>query len=101
MKRELPNGLQATVFAGHGRRYCIGKKNATNSSAPDLNGRPGFAPALAPPPFKGPPQQGGAWRLRCVFPRAGNQFQPPPAWIPRQTAPTPRQGCTHRKAEVA
>ena len=79
MKRELPNGLQATVFAGHGRRYCIGMKNATNSSSPDLNGRSGFALALAPPPIKGPPQQGGAWCLRCVFPRAGNQFQPPPA----------------------
>jgi len=45
----------------------------------EARGKPGFAPALAPPPFKEPPQQGGAWRLRCVSPRAGNQFQPPPA----------------------
>ena len=44
-------------------------------------------------------QRTPAWRLPCVSPIAGKQFQPPLAFFPRQTVPTPKLGCTRRRVQ--
>ena len=44
-------------------------------------------------------QRTPAWRLPCVSPIAGKQFQPLLAFFPRQTVPTPKLGCTRRRVQ--
>ena len=70
--------------------------------------QPNHVPPVPSNPRRGRPcacprttsnQRTPAWRLPCVSPIAGKQFQPALAFFPRQTVPTPKLGCTRRRVQ--
>ncbi len=73
--------------------YSKVSSQTTSRQAHQIPAGAGLVPALTPSPTDGPHHR-KARRLHCVSPRASKQFQPPLAPIPRQTVPTPNQGCT-------
>ena len=70
--------------------------------------QPNHVPPVPSNPRRGRPcacprttsnQRTPAWRLPCVSPIVGKQFQPALTFFPRQTVPTPKLGCTRRRVQ--
>ena len=77
------------------RNMCPAERAPPNHVLPALRiPRRGWPRACPRTPNRRTPPSGQAWRLHCVSPKDVKQFQPPLAWIPRQTVPTPRLGQT-------